>query len=225
MKHSIVHSNRPVTLIGGGPLAAPELDAALGLAPILAAADGGALRALELGHRPVAVIGDLDTLDRLGASGLDPATFHRIAEQESTDFEKCLTRIAAPLVLGVGFTGGRLDHEFAVLNTLVRHPTRRCLLLGAEDVIFHCPPDLHLPLKPGTRVSLCPMAPCRGESTGLRWPIGGIAFAPDGPVGTSNAAEGPVTLRMAGPGMVAMLPRATLDLAAEALATAPPWPA
>ena len=46
-------------------------------------------------------------------------------------------------------------------------------------------------LPAGTRVSLFPMAPVTGlPSEGLRWPLDGLAFAPDARVGTSNQALG-----------------------------------
>ncbi len=57
-----------------------------------------------------------------------------------------------------------------------------------------------------------------GDSTGLRWPIAGLDFAPGGVIGTSNeVAEPEVRLRFAGPGMLVLLPRARLDAALTAL--------
>ena len=63
----------------------------------------------------------------------------------------------------------------------------------------------------GTRLSLFPMAPVTGRSTGLRWPVDGIGLAPNGHVGTSNQAlGGPVTLSFDGPGMLVILPLVAL---------------
>jgi thiamine pyrophosphokinase len=53
-------SRQPVTLIGGAPVPRADLDAALALAPVLAAADGGADAALANGLVPQAVWGDFD---------------------------------------------------------------------------------------------------------------------------------------------------------------------
>lgn len=207
----IVHTQQGVTLIGGVATDSDTLDLALSLAPILVAADGGADNALKLCQKPVAVIGDLDSLGAEARQELPAEIIHRIAEQETTDFEKCLQHVSAPLILAVGVTGGRMDHQSAVFSTLVRMPQTRCILIGEKDICFHCPPELHLPARPGDRVSLFPMAPCRGQSTGLRWPIDGIDFAPDGRIGTSNQATGEtVTIRMAGAGMLVMLPREQL---------------
>jgi thiamine pyrophosphokinase len=192
--------------------------AALARAPVLVAADGGADRALAAGVTPDAVIGDLDSLTAAARAALPPDRLHLVGEQETTDFEKCLTRIRAPYVLGAGFTGGRMDHALAVWNTLVRVPAPPCLILSQSDVVFAAPLRLELALPPGTRVSLFPMAAVRGVSEGLAWPIAGIDFAPDGRVGTSNRATGPVRLEFDRRGMLAMLPRACLDAAIGAVA-------
>lgn len=217
MSAIIVQSHRPVTLLGGGEVRPDELEAALSLAPVLVAADGGANVAAEFGLVPEAVIGDLDSIRPEVRAALPADRVHEIAEQDSTDFEKCLTRIAAPFLLGVGFTGARVDHLLAVWNALVRHTARRCLILGPEDVIFASPRHLRLDLAAGTRLSLFPMARVGGESDGLRWPIAGLEFAPHGRVGTSNEATGPVELRLDGEGMLVILPRGALEAAIDAL--------
>jgi len=214
---NIVQSRSPVTLLGGGEVSISDLREALLLAPLLVAADGGANVALEAGVIPDAVIGDLDSLTETTRRALPPDRMHLIPEQISTDFEKCLTRISAPYVLGVGFTGARVDHLLAVWNTMVRHPTRRCLILGPEDVAFAAPRELRLDLSAGTRVSLFPMADLGGRSRGLVWPIDGLDLSPGGRIGTSNEATGPVDLSFDGDGMLVILPRDALPAAIAAL--------
>ena len=221
MNAVIVESSDPVTLVAGGPVRRAEMRLALRRAPVVVAADGGADRALDLGVTPQAVIGDLDSLSVRAREAL-ATRLHPITEQVTTDFDKALRSIRAPYVLALGVTGGRLDHELAVLSALVRHAAQPdampCLLLTPEDVIFALPRALRLKLRGGDRLSLFPLAPVSGESTGLRWPIDGIAFAPDGMIGTSNAVtEGPVQLRMDGPGMLAILPRTRLGAVLAAL--------
>ena len=103
-------SRQPVTLIGGGPVPRADLDAALRLAPVIAAADRGADIALGFGLMPGAVWGDLDSISEAARKAIPRERLHLVAEQESTDFEKCLARIQAPLVLAIGFSGGRQDH-------------------------------------------------------------------------------------------------------------------
>ena len=224
MTDPVLSSDRPVVLVGGGPVTAGDMAEARACAGAVVAADGGADRALALGVRPSAVIGDLDSLSAAARAALGCAV-HGVAEQDSTDFEKCLVRIAAPLVIAVGFAGARLDHALAVFNALARHPARRCVVLAEREVIVLAPPRIALGLAAGTRVSLFPLAPVTGRSAGLYWPIDGIGFAPGGIIGTSNRAEGPVDLDFDGPGMLLMLPRRCLGALMAGLTAAPGWPA
>lgn len=225
MNKPIFHSEQAVTLIGAGGASGATLRRALDLAPRIVAADGGADVALAHGLVPEAVIGDLDSLSARAREALGPERIHRIPEQDSTDFDKALRSIAAPLVIGVGFEGDRLDHLLACFNTLLRRPERRCLLLTADQVVFLCPARAHLELEPGTLVSLFPMAEVRGRSSGLEWPIEGLNFAPYGRVGTSNRAVGAVDLRMDAPRMMVILPLAALEAAVRAVLTGDGWPA
>ena len=195
---------------------ARDLRDALALAPCLVAADGGADRALALGVRPVAVIGDMDSITAATRASLDDV-FHEVAEQDSTDFDKALRHVEAPFVLVLGCLGGRVDHELAALAVLVRRHSVRCLLIGREDVIFAAPQALDIAMQAGDRFSLFPLAQVTGQSEGLKWPIAGLAFAPNGRGGTSNEATGPVRLRMDGPGMLVMVPRARLGVALRAV--------
>lgn len=214
----------PVTLVGGGPVPPGALAAALALAPEVVAADGGACVPLPPEARLAAVIGDMDSIadpEALRAAGI---AVHRLDEQETTDFEKCLYSVEAPLCIGVGFLGGRLDHELAALNALVRHPGRAVALVGEADVCFLCPPVLALDLPAGTRVSLFPLAPTVGRvSEGLVWSVAGLAMAPDGRVGTSNRAlGGRVRVGFSTPSVIAILPEAFLGQVVAALAVSSP---
>ncbi|MFN6952377.1 MAG: thiamine diphosphokinase [Albidovulum sp.] len=213
----------PVTLVGAGSVARAALNSALQLAPCLVAADGGANVAIRAGHIPHRVIGDLDSVSARARAAVPATRFVHVAEQETTDFEKCLTRIDAPFILGLGFAGPRADHTLAMWNALVRHPGRRCLILTSRDVAFAAPRRMALDLPVGTRVSLFPMAAVCAQATGLRWPVEGINFRPDGRVGTSNRAEGPIAFGFDAPGMLVILPRAALPAAIAALRQAVPW--
>lgn len=214
MNDGIVQSGVGVTLLGGGEVNAACVTEALTIAPCLVAADGGADRALAMGLSPEAVIGDFDSISPAARAAISPARLHRIDEQETTDFDKCLAHVEAPFFLALGFGGGRMDHTLAALGTLARHPGRRLVWVGAEDVAFLAPPELWLDLAAGTRVSLFPMGRARGHAEGLRWALEGEDFAPAGRIGTSNEATGPVRLSLAGP-MLVLLPRFALR---EALA-------
>jgi len=219
----VVRSAAPVTLVGGARVRDRDLDACLGMAPRIVAADSGAGHVLAAGLVPEAVIGDMDSLAPRDLRRLAPDALHRVGEQDSTDFEKCLTRIDAPMVFAVGFTGRRIDHTLAVFNALTRHAHRPCLVVAKHEVIALAPPSVALELAAGTRVSLFPMTQVHGDSDGLHWPIGGLQLSPGGTVGTSNRATGTVRLTVDAPGLLIMLPRRQLAALAAALADAPRW--
>ncbi|WP_240758237.1 thiamine diphosphokinase [Palleronia sediminis] len=205
----------PVTLLGGGPVSQGDLDWALARAPALYAADGGAEHALAANLVPRAVIGDLDSLTGTARARL-PGRIIEVAEQETTDFEKCLQRIDAPLVVALGFIGARTDHTLAALAVTLRHG-RPVLLLGPNDCGFACPREFGIDLPAGMRVSLFPFAPVTGRSEGLRWPIDGLVLSPLGRLGTSNEATGPVKIALDGGGVAMLLPTSARDAALAAL--------
>lgn len=222
MKSPIVQSTQGVTLAGGGPFGARDLRFCLARAPVAIAADGGADRLLRLGVMPKAVIGDFDSLSDAALSQIPQAWQYRVAEQESTDFDKALRLVEAPVVLALGFAGARLDHGLAAFNTLVARAERHCILVGPKDFAFAAPARLSLDMVPGDVLSLFPMAPVTGTSTGLEWPIAGLEFAPNGRIGTSNRVLArQVELAFDGRGMLVILPRRRLDAAIRALTAVP----
>ncbi len=212
----VLASSEPVVLVGAGPVAASALDWALAGGRHLVAADGGAEPAMARGLSPAAVIGDLDSISRPTRDRLPGHRVHRVTDQDSTDFEKCLARIEAPLIIGLGFLGGRVDHTLAALSCIARE-RRACLLLGPDSLAFAAPREIRLDLAGGSWLSLFPFARVAGRSEGLRWPIDGIAFHPAGRIGTSNEVTGPVGLAFDGPGMVIILPPEARDAALAAL--------
>ena len=215
---ALVTRDHGVTLVGGGDLPPGDLELALALAPGLVGVDGGAAAALKAGRMPDAVIGDFDSIDDETTARIAPERLHKIAEQDSTDFDKALRHVAAPILIAVGFGGARVDHELAAYHSLVRWPDRRCVMLAGSDLVFAAPPGITLDLPPGTRVSLFPMSAVRGRSEGLRWPIKGLDFHPATRIGTSNEAVAPrQVLAFDGPGMLVILPRSALDRVAAAL--------
>lgn len=212
-----------VTLLGGGDLSASTVARLLRRAPNLVVCDGAAARALEMGQIPQAVLGDLDSLDAATRARLDPATIFELADQDRTDFDKALAAIEAPLVLGAGFMGKRLDHELSCYNALVRNAGRRCILVGDHDICFHAPVSVRLDLPAGTRVSAFPMTDLEVNLRGLVWAHERLALSPMGRVGTSNAAtgEGPVEIEASRTGLLIILPAAHLDVAIGACLAMP----
>ncbi len=224
-KRAKVKTTNGVTLVGGGRVGARDLAASLALAPEVVAADSGADRILALGGpAPRAVLGDMDSISPR-AKALFADVLHPIPAQDDTDFDKCLSAIEAPFVLGLGFVGARMDHGLAVLAGLLRRPDLPVFLLGPRDVIFLCPSQITLNLPRGARVSLFPFGAVTGHSTGLEWPIAGLNFAPDRMIGTSNRARGgAVALQFDARKMLVILPRAHLGAALRGFGISPVFP-
>jgi len=220
-----ITSPSPVTLVGGAKVSPAQIDEALRFAPKLVAADGGANALLAQGLRPDAVFGDMDSISKAAKSAFG-AVLHPVTEQDSTDFDKALRHIDAPLTLALGVSGGRLDHELAGLHVLMAHPDRPCLFLGVESLAFVCPPSIRLNLPLGMVLSLFPLASVQVMSDGLRWPTGHLTLDPLGRIGTSNEVVGDVWLQVAQPHVLVILPLSALAAVVTAF-EAPParWPA
>ncbi|MBB5516123.1 thiamine pyrophosphokinase [Rubricella aquisinus] len=216
MNHEVTFDH-PVLLVGGGEVTEDALRWAETLAPVCIAADGGADKARALGRHVSVIIGDLDSLEDKSNWITDGVTVLHDSDQNSTDFDKCLKVIRAPLILGVGFTGARMDHMLAVLGRLGRGDAGHVIILGQEDVACLCPSEISLPVPPGTRISLFPLGACRGvRSRGLHWPIDGLEMTISGQLGTSNRATGPVEITMDGPCLL-IVPTECLPMLATAL--------
>ncbi|MBE1289039.1 MAG: thiamine diphosphokinase [Rhodobacteraceae bacterium] len=204
----IVSETGLICLIGGGAVDFEAVQDLVARGAILVAADGGADHARALGLRPVAVIGDMDSIspetrDQFGD------LLHHIPEQDSTDFEKSLRVLDVAGIIGFGFLGPRADHGLAAMQALARHQGAPVILQSAQDVVFHLPAhrEMAFELPPETRVSLFPFASVACAAEGLRWPLDGLTFDPMGQIGTSNKATGGALRLMAkGAGLLAILP-------------------
>lgn len=226
MNHPIVLSQEPVLLVGGAHGDNAQLSALLTEFDVVVAADSGADWLRAVGRLPDVLIGDLDSVSEATRAAIPPERVHPITEQNSTDFDKAVRSIAAPLIIGIGFLGGQVDHLLAAMTVMARYPDRAILLVGDRDVVAHLPPQIDLPLAAGTRVSLYPMRPVTGVSTGLHWPIDGLELSPGGRVGTSNRADGPVSIKPEGPGLLIILPLSQRNVLERALVQGDgSWPA
>lgn len=214
----IVHVATSVTLLGGGFARKSDLDAALNIAPQLICADGGANLAFDWGIKPIGIIGDLDSVDGVAAQAKNVPMMY-IDNQNSTDLEKCLSTLSADLVIGVGFLGGRIDHELAALNAICKHPHKTVVLIGAEDIVFRVPSQFKVALPSDTRVSLFPLTKAQAKSVGLRWTLDGLLFSPTGQNGCSNSANGgEVAIHVLDGDIIGILPRDQLAPVVSALA-------
>lgn len=218
-----LRTRTPVTIVGGGPFDREGLAEAGALAPMLVAADGAADKLASLGAKPDLIVGDMDSLADATAWQARGVPVRHLAEQETTDFEKCLTSVAAPLYVGLGLVGGRIDHTLAVFHAMLRHALRPTVLIGEQEVLTLVPAGkwLRVPVTPGSKVSLFPVAEATGlGSEGLRWPIEGLVFRAGHQIGTSNIADAPeIGVHIDRPGTLLTVERSALAALARALSS------
>ncbi|MEL6959929.1 MAG: thiamine diphosphokinase [Pseudomonadota bacterium] len=216
MKTPIVSSHRPVLLIGGAEIGPDRLTEALKYGETVVCADGGANAALDAGLEPAAIIGDMDSVSVASLSAYRDVLYP-IDEQDSTDFDKVLRSVEAPLYLGAGFLGDRFDHAVAALHVLLKYSDKPVILISDDDVVFLVPRALTLRLPVGTRVSLLPVMPCEVTTRGLKWDIDGQSMSMADFIGSSNEAAEDVISICAHEGLVVMLPPEALAAAVAAL--------
>lgn len=214
----IVHSSVAVAFVGSSKLGPNDLNLLQNYTSSFVGVDGGADHLLAARIKPVAVIGDLDSIS--DAARQEYANvLHHVTEQDTVDFEKALCLVDAPLVFAVGFSGGRLDHTLAVLNVMGRFSDRRLILMGDDDVATIVPHDMIVleGLGIGSRLSLMPLAPAKVSETGLRWSLDEQVFDTLGFSSPSNAVAAPVvTLSSSGP-VLLVLPRLSLNALVKAI--------
>lgn len=178
-----------LVIVGGGSVETDLLRSVAKDAEGLVGADSGADTIMAAGLVPNAVIGDMDSVaDRAGF----PAGTRVIplAEQDTTDFEKCLYSTRAPITVAIGMTGGRFDHTLAALHAVARHAaSRRIVLLDEHDLALGVSGSLRFAMRPGERVSIYPLGRTEfSSSTGLLYPLEGLVMEQGSSIGTSNAA-------------------------------------
>ena len=155
----------------------------------IVAADGGAEILAAAGLAPEAIIGDFDSVvDPFGWLGR--SRLIKIAEQDTTDFEKVLYSTRAPVTVALGMTGGRLDHTLSPLDVAGRYAAERFIIIvDTEDLALALSGPFGHEVEAGERVSVHPLGPIRfRRSTGLKYALNGLLLAPVGKGGTSNSA-------------------------------------
>ncbi len=190
--------------------------------------DGGARHLRALGIWPNVVTGDFDSLtpDELEEFKAHGADIVPTPDQDYTDLDKTIQWVlnkdaekAVPILRGVyvyGGTGGRLDHQYSVLSTLIkhgRHPGVVVFLVDDVGVTWLPRPDADFvdlrgndDLR-GRTVSLMAFGTVTGITlTGVRWPLKNETLAPgvrDGTLNEINDAK--VTLKVKSGDLLVML--------------------
>lgn len=199
----------PVLLIGAGPVTREEFDTVNTFTEAVVAVDGGYDVLSGWSVMADAVLGDMDSV-RVAVP--DSVAKLLISEQDSTDLEKALSRVEAPLLIGVGFLGGRIDHTLAAMHA-ISGTDKRVILIGEEDLVFAAPTEWRCELEPGTRISFFPSRRVAAVgSKGLRWPIDGLLMEAGRQIGVSNeVVSARVAVWFAERGAITILPRHCLD--------------
>ena len=210
---NIVSSASAICLVGGAALTGTAFATVAPYVGGFVGVDSGADHLLAGGITPLAVIGDLDSVSPQARAAFADRLW-QIPEQETTDFEKALTRVTAPFVIALGFTGGRMGHALSVLNVMARRPDSEVFLVDGDDVSYLAPQgDSVVDLPAGTRVSLMPLGDVRASVAGVAWPFTDWALHPVGRNSASNMATGgPVRVSAQGP-LLVTLPQSCLAAA------------
>ncbi len=201
-----------VTLVGGAGFSKTLLSKCLILADDLVAADGGA-NFLPIQSVPKYIIGDLDSIVSPEKWVERGSKLIRVNDQESTDFDKCISAIKSKKIIALGFMDQRLDHFLAACNSLVRCK-RQIFLIGKRDIIFHLPNEFSIKLPINSRVSLFPFKYIKSvEAVGLKYPVEDVSFSPIGKIGTSNVSTTKnIKISYRGSGMLGIFSSRYLDI-------------
>ncbi|MCG2588405.1 thiamine diphosphokinase [Rhodohalobacter sulfatireducens] len=169
-----------------------KIERALSDADIFIAADGGVLRARELGFQPDIIIGDLDSYS---ITGQEKADVIKDEDQETNDLEKALSfalKKSANSAIVFGATGKRLDHTLKNLSVLLQFDSRFDSITFLDDYaelsVIHSPFKESFEI--GTIISLFPLSgKVEGISTdGLKYPLNNEALENGVRDGSSNEA-------------------------------------
>ena len=197
-----VKFDEPIVLFGASPIGSSVLKLIQKFKswPVLAA-DGGSEAAIDAGFLPQMVIGDMDSVTDLDQLPVLVRQI-RLSGQDDTDFEKCLRLIEAPLIVGVGFLDGRLDHSLAALDAMARlDHDRPILLAGSYDVVLRLRGNTELLIDRGIRVSIWPLGSQHFiRSQGLDWPLDDLTMQVGHRTGISNRTNAKTVSITAGKG-------------------------
>ena len=190
MKNAIKIFQTPVILLGGGDINWPIFQHYLDKGWPLVAADGAANALEATDIVPELIMGDLDSLKNL-ERWEEKTAVHKIAEQDTTDFEKCLYSIDAPHFIAFGFLGRRLDHTLATLHATAKYVgQKQILLIDESDAAIVTSDAVSLDIPIGCRISVFPLSQTLfASSTGLEYKLDGLVLAAGNRVGTSNRAS------------------------------------
>ncbi|HEY1318167.1 MAG TPA: thiamine diphosphokinase [Gaiella sp.] len=164
------------------------------------AADGGLLRARELGLAVDVVVGDLDSVTPEALAEAEAAGARVVRHppaKDATDLELALDEAVAVgprRVLVVASAEGRLDHLLAslLLLTAERYAAVELDALVGDALVHVVRAERRLEGRPGDLLTLVPLGgPATGVTTeGLEYPLAGETLGPGTTRGVSNVFTG-----------------------------------
>jgi thiamine pyrophosphokinase len=189
-------------LIANGPIEQPEVlkkRIAAGGFDLVVGVDGGAAKALALGIRVNAVIGDMDSLSEATRQACEGAEFiTHPREKDETDLELAMAYVmqkgAGEIVMACA-AGGRLDSAIDNVLLMARNretPCKIALWHGGQTAWIIQPPGEEITGEQGDTLSLIPMSgDASGVTTaGLKYPLRGETLLFSAGRGMSNVFLG-----------------------------------
>jgi thiamine pyrophosphokinase len=145
---------------------------------IFISADGASNKLYKWKIIPDYIIGDLDSITQkaLAYFRKKKVLIKQIAEQEHTDFEKCIMHALSKKIKNItviGYGGRRSDHYLNNFNVMKRYYKKcRIKLIDKDFEIFFAEKTTEFNCKSGETVSLMAMPKADGITTyGLQYPL------------------------------------------------------
>jgi thiamine pyrophosphokinase len=199
--NTIINRHRSIIILNGEQ-PAKELFALLNTKVPVIAADGAAHRLFGYGLTPTFIVGDGDSCGQ--ENPYPSATVIRIADQNSTDFEKCMrfakqSDLLPCLILGIN--GGEIDHIVGNMQMLARHaqgqnfyfldtyPKTQVTGIGIKLGLPLDKQTLTLQVKPECTISFISFHEAIVQSQGLEWELHNQLLTLDGILSLRNRSK------------------------------------
>lgn len=182
-----------VCIVLGGALAA-NVSQIIARSEYVVAADGAARTMMQQQLSMHAVVGDFDSLSPADIDQLTQRNIalHSSADQDTTDFEKCLQFCVAQNLrraVVVGFEGGDIDHLIGNWSAIHQYAHELSLdIVTASQMMTIGKGVLRLSTEVGNVVSIIPHTYARVSSEGLEWPLDRMELTFGQRLGTRNKA-------------------------------------
>lgn len=139
----------------------------------LIAADGAYNALNKLDIHPVAIVGDMDSVDCVHDD--NQTKFVKIDSQETNDFEKCIQYIVGKEyknILIIGFTGGLLEHTMNNTSVLMKYTSDFDFTIYHQGrYSFLVEHSSQFQVKPEELVSLIPYPIVKLTTKNLKWEL------------------------------------------------------